>query len=272
MLRQFFARPQAQTTPPPADPTTEKIPAIIRTPAPARQQTRRAAARRKREITWYGYLAVLILILLGLCALGLFAYQTWEFVSWLFPSESFGYRILALVNFDVFSTVWLCLHLFVYLQPGAKKASQIAGTIDLILSLVCTVIELMRQASQQLIGMYNPDPNMIASGMAIVVIALLVNFLSLLAVLYSQWPVISGQVEVEEEVYSPVETQVQPVHSPVQQSPEMELVKMMFQLIQNQQGGMQPAQLPLAPPKSRAGATDATKQTKKSLPKRASTN
>lgn len=210
-----------------------------------------------RPIPWYGVLAILAISVLGVSALGLFAYQTWEFVNWLFPNEGWLAKVLAVVNFDVFSAVWISLELFVNLRHGSKVACIIAGGLDFILSLACTVIELSLQAATQMSNGQAPgtSTNLITAGYVVVIIALVVNIICVWQLFRIQWPYISGQAYDQTHsdgysqhlVYSPAP---QPVYSPGNAGQlDANTVLLALQLA----GSLQQGQLPLA-----AGSLDNT--------------
>lgn len=146
----------------------------------------------KRPIPWYGVLAIILVSALGVGALVLFAFQTWEFVDWLFPSEQFLYKALAVANFDVMSVVWISLELFVPLTHASKNTAIIAGGFDFVLSIFCTVVQMVR-SSQSQFAASALAPGWITFAYVLIILALVINLVSLLVLFRSEWPYISGE-------------------------------------------------------------------------------
>jgi len=86
-----------------------------------------------------------LLVYAGL--LMLFGWQTWQFVSWLFPADQLIFKILTLFSFDILAALWAIAHTFYrFASRGAKKWVQIAWGLTFFLSLVASVLYLVIQA------------------------------------------------------------------------------------------------------------------------------
>jgi hypothetical protein len=166
----------------------------------------------KRDIPWYGWIVIILMGVLFATAVGLFAWQTWEFVNFLLPTENWLMKYLAVANFDVMSITWFMAELFLrkYLTNGAKTAMIIAGGNDFVLSTIATVIQLTIVASLRFDTAINPVAVYVAYGT--IVLALVVNIITFIIVIKSQWPFIIG-----EKVYSPIQPQANKIYSPNQQ-------------------------------------------------------
>ena len=137
-------------------------------------------------------LTIIVLCLLGLGAIVLFGWQTWEFVDWLLPSERLLMKILAVLNFDGFSYVWLAAGLFLarILQSTTRSFTLIAGIVDFVLSLACTVIQMTLQSAERFF--IHIDPNVVYLAYAVIVIALVINITTLMAIVHIELPILLG--------------------------------------------------------------------------------
>ena len=157
-----------------------------------------ATQRRRKPLSTMAILTLIILAILAAGAIGLFAYQTWEFVNWLFPVENLLMKILAVVNFDIFSYVWLMVGLFLapLLHPTSKSLAFIVGIVTFILSLACSVIQMMLAQSERFLTAI--DPKIIYFAYALVILALVINIVTVLTLLHIQWPYISGEKSLDD--------------------------------------------------------------------------
>ncbi|MFL5628742.1 MAG: hypothetical protein ACJ788_24440 [Ktedonobacteraceae bacterium] len=137
-------------------------------------------------------ITLIALALLFLGAIAFFGYQTWQFVNWLLPEDSLLMKVLAVINFDVFSYVWLAVGLFLarWTQPLTRTLAVIAGIVTFLLSLGCSVIQIMI-ASAERFGT-NTNMDLVYTAYAFIIVALVWNISTLLGILHIQWPYISG--------------------------------------------------------------------------------
>lgn len=139
--------------------------------------------------------AIVTLIALALLFLGaviFFGFQTWGFVNWLFPDDGLMMKILAVVNFDLFSYVWLSVGLFLarWIQPMSRTLAVIAGVVTFLLSLGCSIIQIMIGNAER----FGTNTNMdfVYTADAFIIVALVWNICTLLGLIHIQWPYISG--------------------------------------------------------------------------------
>lgn len=155
--------------------------------------------RKKRRIGVIGWLFILAFAVLFTAAIFVFAWQTWEFVNFLLPSENWLMKYLAVGNFDIMSLVWMLgeLVLFHWLTDASRVTMGLAGGIDFFLSTCATVIQLTVISSLRFGTPINPVLIYVAYG--IIAFALVVNLISFIIVIRSQWPYIIGEKSFDED-------------------------------------------------------------------------
>jgi hypothetical protein len=185
---------------------------------------------------------IIALSVAGTGAVILFGWQTWEFVNWLLPTDSLLMKILAVVNFDVFSYIWLATGLFLgrHIEKVSKDMTFIAGIVTLLLSLACSVIQMTIQRDERFLT--NIDPNQVDLAYGMIIIALIWNIITILILLHVEWPFISGEKQRERFVEATKPGLPLPVQQP---TIPLEQLTTLIREIQNQNRPALPA--PSAP-------------------------
>lgn len=155
--------------------------------------------RQKRRIGVIGWLFILAFAVLFTAAVFVFAWQTWEFVNFLLPQENWLMKYLAVGNFDVMSLVWMLgeLILMRWLTHASRVTMSLAGGIDFFLSTCATIIQLTIISSLRFDTAISPVLIYVAYG--IIAFALVVNLISFVIVIRSQWPYIIGETSFDED-------------------------------------------------------------------------
>lgn len=127
---------------------------------------------------------VLSLLYLGL--LVLFGYQTWMFVSWLFPDDQFLMKLLTLISFDVLSLLWACTDLFwKFADREARTLVRSAWALTFFLSLAASILYLVIESMFRFQVPISPITVDIGYGVSI--FALTANILFLTFFLYKEY-------------------------------------------------------------------------------------
>jgi len=176
------------------------------------------AASANTPIMW------VCLIIYG-ALLTLFGWQTWQFITWLFPDDQLLARILTLVSFDVMAAVWAIVHTFYrFKSRGAWWWVGIAWVITFVLSLVASVLYLVVQFYFRFhLGV---DQSMVNTGYGVSIFALVFNILALMFYLILEWRARHPKqhdFDLEEE--SEPMRQALPPPSIVEEDPEVERLK-----------------------------------------------
>jgi hypothetical protein len=116
----------------------------------------------------------------------LFGWQTWQFITWLFPEDQLLARILTLISFDVMAAVWAIDHTFYrFKSRGAWWWVGIAWVITFVLSLVASILYLVVQFYFRFhLGV---DQGMVNTGYGVSIFALVFNILALMFFLVLEW-------------------------------------------------------------------------------------
>src|SRR5579859_8087059 len=95
--------------------------------------------QEKDDYTWT--------IIAGAIYVGLliyFGWQTWEFVTWLFPQDQLAMKCLSLLSFDIMAFLWACIDLFDRKKNEPHKPMVLwAWGISFALSLLASVLYLV---------------------------------------------------------------------------------------------------------------------------------
>jgi hypothetical protein len=155
----------------------------------------------------------------------LFGWQTWQFVSWLFPDDQLLAKILTMLSFDILAAFWAIVHTFYrFADRGAKTWVVIAWALTFILSLLASVLYLVIQFYFRF--SLAVSPAMVDIGYAVSILALVFNILALMA-----WLILEHQkrhprqdefeLYEEDEASSLPQTRVQSAPPPALPSPDM---------------------------------------------------
>ncbi len=135
--------------------------------------------QRRKQHAWNNPLLMAGLGIYGALLL-LFGWQTWQFVSWLFPTDQLLAKILTMLSFDVLAAFWALAHTFYrFASRGAKAWVVVSWALTFILSLVASVLYLVVQFYYRFnIGV---SPGMVNTGYAVSIISLVFNILALMS-------------------------------------------------------------------------------------------
>lgn len=185
-----------------------------------------------------GWVILIVLAALGLGTAVLFGYQTWELVNWVLPQEAMLMKILAVLAFDGFSYLWLAASRFLkyQLRPGAKGWCQVTGVIDLVLSLICSIIQMNIAEAERYV--YQIDIHLVYLANIIIVAAVVLNLVTLLAVVHIQFPDNTEEeapVQVQQQSSQPAAPPAAPstsALSPVERQQLLQLAQLLEQMQQ----------------------------------------
>ncbi len=116
----------------------------------------------------------------------LFAWQTWQFVSWLFPDDQLLMKLLTLISFDVCALLFGCIHLFYHFAHRAAKTwIFVAWIFTNILSALASIFFLVIES---IFRFHLPiNQTTVDIGYAISILALIFDGLILTLWVYLEW-------------------------------------------------------------------------------------
>lgn len=118
----------------------------------------------------------------------LFGWQTWQFISWLFPDDQVLIKALSMLCFDVMAAVWAAIDLFYrHATRGTRGIVRWGWGISFILSLVASILYMAMYAFTRMALI--PAIWMIDVGYAVSLIAITVTVLLVMFWLYNEWSI-----------------------------------------------------------------------------------
>jgi len=121
------------------------------------------------------------LIYIGL--LVLFGWQTWQFVSFLFPDDQLLMKVLTLISFDVMALFWACADLYyAFASRGAKTWVRTAWILTFFISLLASILYLVIQSMFRF--QLTVSIAFVDTGYAISIVTLTFNIVALMMYIY----------------------------------------------------------------------------------------
>src|SRR5579875_3675574 len=141
----------------------------------------------KQSHTGGGALFLITAIIYG-GLLILFGWQTWMFVSWLFPDDQLLMKCLTMLCFDVMALIWAVIDLFyAHATRGTRQIVRWGWAISFLLSLLASILYLVLQSYTRFD--IAPSQDMVNIGYAITIVALTITVLLVTFWLYTEWSV-----------------------------------------------------------------------------------